>query len=88
MLVTYVLHFYTASYGSDYLLESNFITFVSGQANGHNNGQCANITILYDSILENNETFTLWLNTAYPVLSVEQSNITIIITEDNQDCKS
>ena len=82
-----IVFFCTATYGSDYVLESNILTFVSGQTYEHNNRQCANITILDDSVLETNESFMLWLNTAYPVLSGAISNMTIIITDDSQDCK-
>ena len=78
---------YSAVYNVDYTLDSTEITFTSGQNQSYNNTQCKTITVLDDSILEYNESFTLSLVAAHPVMIQPINTTTVVIIEDGSDCK-
>ena len=79
--------FHAATYGADYSLESNVLTFISGQDHYHNSTQCAHIMIVNDSVLESNEGFELSIIAAYPVDTGTINHTTVEILEDSLDCK-
>ena len=81
------IFFNTATYGVDYSLESNVLTFISGQDHYRNNTQCAHVMIINDSDLESNESFELSIIAAYPVDIGTINHTTVEILEDSLDCK-
>ena len=78
---------YAAMNNADYTLESIFVTFTSGQNQSYNNKKCKTITVLDDSILEYNESFTLSLVATHPVITGAINKTTVVIMEDPSDCK-
>ena len=62
---------------------------MSGQSDSNMRIQCANLTVLDDNILENDETFSVRLssssNKVYITYLRDQAEI--IIREDDADCK-
>ena len=74
----------------DYIPASyRLLRFVSGQSASNMPTQCANLTVLDDNILENDETFSVGLssmtNQVYITYGREQAEV--IIREDDTDCK-
>ncbi len=67
----------TATAGSDYVAASVGLTFPAGSTNG--DMQCLNISIIDDSVLEDNETFTVTLTTSGAGVSLRNNIITITI---------
>ena len=66
--------------GYDYAFSSSDITFPSGSMD--NTPACANITILDDAALEENQTFTVTLTTSDPDVLLGNDE-TVITIEDN-----
>ena len=79
--------FYPAIYDADYTLESTSVRFARGQNQSYNNMQCKNITVLDDSILEYNESFTLSIVAAHPAITGAINKTKVLIMEDPSDCK-
>ena len=63
------------------------IVFTSGQSSDDVRGQCVDIVILDDDILENDETVTVQLSSESNSISVVPSGKTATITIVDNDCK-
>ena len=63
--------------GSDYMPVSMDVVFPVGTSNG--GMQCINVTIIDDSTMEGDETFTVTLTTSSPVVTLGNAVTTITI---------
>ena len=77
-----MLIIFTSLGGVDYASVTNqTVTFEPSTSSR----QCLNITTLPDSILENDETFSVSLNTADSDISIDPRTATVLIIDN--DCK-
>ena len=76
--------------GSDYVSVSMDVVFPAGTSNG--GMQCIDVTIIDDSEMEGDETFTVALSTSSPVVTfgnavtLENAVTTITITDNDGEC--
>ena len=70
--------------GSDYLSVSTDVVFSAGTSNG--GMQCINVTIIDDSEIEGDETFTVTLTTSSPAVTLGNAVTTITITDNDGEC--
>lgn len=79
-----------ANVNEDYQATDMNVTFTSGQNSSGDNQQCFLITIFDDSILENDETFEVFITTTpsdEDIVNITGHVVTITIKEDANDCK-
>ena len=90
MLKHSTIHFQCASFaaaiaGSDYVSVSMDVVFPAGTSNG--DMQCIDVTIIDDSEMEGDETFTVALTTSSPVvMTLGNAVTTITITDNDGEC--
>ena len=84
-----VLNLCASTENSDYVsVDSQGLTFSSGQSSSSMSTQCGELIVLNDAALEVNETFSVSLTSASPVIiTAGRSEAEVIIQEDANDCK-
>ena len=71
--------------GSDYVSVSmDVVIFPAGTSNG--GMQCIAVTIIDDSAMEGDETFTVTLTTSSPHVTLGNAVTTITITDNDGEC--
>ena len=70
--------------GSDYVSVSMDVVFPASTSNG--DMQCIDVTIMDDSEMEGDETFTVALTTSSPVVTLGNAVTTITITDNDGEC--
>ena len=70
--------------GSDYVSVSMDVVFPAGTSNG--GVQCIDVTIMDDSEMEGDETFTVTLTTSSPAVTLGNAVTTITITDNDGEC--
>ena len=75
---------------SDYVpVDSQRLTFLSGQSSNSMSTQCGELVVLNDAALEANETVSVRLTSESPqvIITAGRAEAEVIIQEDANDCK-
>ncbi len=70
-------------------MDSQGLTFSSGQSSSDMSTQCGELVVLDDTTLEANETISIRLTSESPqvIITTGRAEAEVIIQEDDNDCK-